>query len=793
MQEAEKQRVAGHWGKLYDVHRGKHPLYIPQARCEATYRAHVVALESRLETAEQKIKQLRAELAAAQKQNDSAPHYAPTLEGSLHMLRTSLQGLIRPPSPLVAEDLEHVQLIDRLGQMHLEVSSDVRFVGKSSGFALVTAAMDLKADVDGRKAQCIPAKDYVAAPPPPQSSVIWKKRRLEYWVEEPWTYTYTRRHPLTFPPMPLMFELVDLFFMNTNLYLPILHRPTFEKGITDGLFLQDDGFAAVLLVVCAVGSRWHPDPMMGAPGGTGLGKDDIYGPALVSPPPGSPSPSVSASPGIGPYTSTLDGGDSAGAEARPTGTSCGWAWFAQVPPDAKHICDQPTLYDLQYYALAVQFLERGASPHLCWNLVGAALRLAQDIGIHRRTLHDESQPTVERELFKRVFWVLLYQDRMMSCGMGRPCMLQHEDFDVQMPIECDDEYWEHPIHPFQQPPGLPCRVTFFNRLTELGNILAASSKLVYSLSKSKKVFLGYGDRWEETVVAELDSAMNTWKDGVPEHLRWDPHRANPIFFDQSAALHCVYYHIEIFIHRPFIPMMRKTPSVLPAWTICTQAGRAIANILELQRKRKGDVPVMFNFNSMFGAAVILLLGIWAMKRSGQTRSTEITRDFEHVRKCMESVKLCESRWRRAGMMWDLLNELIPDADTDAEKPTPAPETAKSTCNQPGLGVGIASGAVSLRVDSTYGFNGKGFFGLTPESVDPYPLPKMPTANRNTSGSSGFDAISQQTPSEMDTGPDAMGLWANAPEGLEWVEDWGQFFHGLNNEFAGVVGQGMDWR
>jgi hypothetical protein len=86
--------------------------------------------------------------------------------------------------------------------------------------------------------------------------------------------------------------------------------------------------------------------------------------------------------------------------------------------------------------------------------------------------------------------------------------------------------------------------------------------------------------WEENAAAEFDSALNNWRDLIPEHcmylppieilwgitergtVRWDPARADPVFFDQSVALHCKYYHLQIFIHRPFIPMVRKSASTV---------------------------------------------------------------------------------------------------------------------------------------------------------------------------------------------------------------------------------------
>jgi hypothetical protein len=47
-------------------------------------------------------------------------------------------------------------------------------------------------------------------------------------------------------------------------------------------------------------------------------------------------------------------------------------------------------------------------------------------------------------------------------------------------------------------------------------------------------------------------------------VRWDPARQDPVFFDQSVALHCAYYHLQILIHRPFIPMIRKSAPTV--WT-----------------------------------------------------------------------------------------------------------------------------------------------------------------------------------------------------------------------------------
>ena len=79
-------------------------------------------------------------------------------------------------------------------------------------------------------------------------------------------------------------------------------------------------------------------------------------------------------------------------------------------------------------------------------MVGIGVRLAQDVGAHRKGAQSR-RPTVEDEMWKRAFWcvyssrnlfsidvltlavrrVLLCLDRTCSAGLGRPCAIQDEE------------------------------------------------------------------------------------------------------------------------------------------------------------------------------------------------------------------------------------------------------------------------------------------------------------------------------------------------------------------------------
>jgi hypothetical protein len=52
-------------------------------------------------------------------------------------------------------------------------------------------------------------------------------------------------------------RLSDAFFDCNNLYAPLLHRPSFEKGLSEKLHERDEAFGGLVLAVCATGSRYR--------------------------------------------------------------------------------------------------------------------------------------------------------------------------------------------------------------------------------------------------------------------------------------------------------------------------------------------------------------------------------------------------------------------------------------------------------------------------------------------------------------------------------------------------------
>ena len=171
-----------------------------------------------------------------------------------------------------------------------------RFFGKSSSVMFLQTAMVLKNELSGNQPARRDAQN--------NGKTILPCKRTEFWRAHPWVLeTFERESTLKeFPPDDLMPQLIDIYFDRCNVYFPLLHRPTFDNGIKEGLHLRDEGFGSTVLLVCAMGSRFSDDPRV-----------------------------------------LLEGTDSE--------HSAGWKWFRQVQWVRRSLLSPPRLYDLQTAAV----------------------------------------------------------------------------------------------------------------------------------------------------------------------------------------------------------------------------------------------------------------------------------------------------------------------------------------------------------------------------------------------------------------------------------------------------------
>ncbi|KIY60883.1 hypothetical protein CYLTODRAFT_460333, partial [Cylindrobasidium torrendii FP15055 ss-10] len=144
-------------------------------------------------------------------------------------------------------------LVDVFEKLDIE-SSPMHFYGKTSGPSFIHQFSESSHGSERAERKAI----WTA---PPASAVRPCSRRLtSKWWEAQLQNTAARRYQ--FPEPELMASLIDLYFVCRNLFIPLLHRPSFESSVAQaqGLHLHDHGFASVVLLVCAIASRNSDDP-----------------------------------------------------------------------------------------------------------------------------------------------------------------------------------------------------------------------------------------------------------------------------------------------------------------------------------------------------------------------------------------------------------------------------------------------------------------------------------------------------------------------------------------------------
>ncbi|KAG2018165.1 nuclear protein [Coprinopsis cinerea AmutBmut pab1-1] len=381
-----------------------------------------------------------------------------------------------------SDDSSDLSLGDKMHLLSME-TREHKFFGKASLANFVSQIVQLSRVPDERRFTFV------------RSPAMWG---LRPWERE---YAESPEPDYKFPEADLLESLLAVYREQVHPQLPVLHWPSFLRDVRSGRHLREPGFGMVLLAVCANASRltWDERVMM-----VDHDNPDLSGP------------------------------------------SAGWMFIAQTPLIRKSIVDQATIIDLQYYALAVFYFLGTSSPQTGWNLLEIAMRFAIEMGLHRRTGVSPFQKSKwQSELEKRIFWSLLMLEWHTSTSTGRPPCLHDEDIDIEYPIECDDEYWDSevddPDKAWKQPPGKPSLITAINFSLKLCEIAAFMHRTLYSSRKSKLLTGSIGEAWQRKIVAQLDSAMNRWKDGLPQHLQWDPTCPDDMIFSQQLMLYSAFH------------------------------------------------------------------------------------------------------------------------------------------------------------------------------------------------------------------------------------------------------------
>ncbi|THU77325.1 hypothetical protein K435DRAFT_738552 [Dendrothele bispora CBS 962.96] len=553
-----------------------------------TTRKILTKLANRIQELEKELERVHATRAYFPKYSCS---YTNTSPKSVDHTDSPNSSIVQPEDASTVDELSK-----HLSQLSFGLPTTTHF-GESSNLMLMVAALNHTDQLQGCNI--------------PDWRVIFPYvKRVEFWNENNWPVDYLPLDPpesLEFPSHELMCQYIDAYFVEHGIYVPLLHRPTFEKQISESLHLRDSAFSAVVLAVCALGAQ------------------------ILSP--------------------------------VPSKDKLGERWFNQIRLERFVFSPKLELCHLQLYCLAIHYFSYlGAGIDLGWLLSGIAIRRSQEKGAHRRYTLNSEGPSIQGELWKRAFWQLVVLDSRFCTLFGRPRGTSILDSDLDPLVDCDDEYWETKgsMEAFTQPPGKPSTVSYWNCYLRLIGIYGFAQLTIYAVRKSELgASMGIGNiEWYEKAVMELDSALNQWVDSVPDHLKWDSQKdTSSVFFSQSAILYQLYYWIQIQVHRTFIPRPGQSsgPLSFPSLEICTNAARSAIRVCETHIKKKSLLYPHFLI-SLFNSPIVLVLNL--VRSTHQKLNFDPARELSDIYKCIELLHLYEARHPLSGRLVDTINMIM---------------------------------------------------------------------------------------------------------------------------------------
>ncbi|KAF5313415.1 hypothetical protein D9611_008569 [Ephemerocybe angulata] len=399
------------------------------------------------------------------------------------------------------------ELTGAVGQLSLNEDEQVRYHGKASGLHI----LHNKERVDGRN-----------------EGGIWRFPKARVWPPAPDaqnTLQEDDHHQSQLPDQATQNRLLDIYFRNVHSAFPVIHKRSFfnvYKKTHSHSSESDDspGFnrrprripTLLLLTIFAIAARY-----------------DSSG----NPPPSDPTVMWSA------------GDDYLDA--------------------AKIILDQSyssSRLSTCQALLLMGYREVGIGAMAqAWTYIGMAIRMAQDLGMHRGAdgwarvdLGGRLFSEWELQERKRIWYGCVIMDKYISTYIGRPLMIFERDFDTPLPSEDDPEELEEWVSPSPTDIHVPVpsyRISCFNASSTLSGILSTIVQAIYAVRP-------VSSRHAESAV--LEGLLDKWYLDLPEHLRYDPNGSNKVTpVPHVLTLHMQYWCAVVLLHRPFIRNIYNKP------------------------------------------------------------------------------------------------------------------------------------------------------------------------------------------------------------------------------------------
>ncbi|CZR55558.1 uncharacterized protein PAC_05446 [Phialocephala subalpina] len=268
---------------------------------------------------------------------------------------------------------------------------------------------------------------------------------------------------------------------------------------------------------------------------------------------------------------------------------------------------RPYASSVQVILLHVIYLIHFSKSGIAWVLCGLAIRIAQSIGLHRKTPPELGLPQEEMRLRSQIWWICYTLDAFLSTTQGRHPAAYDSCCDVELlPL------LSNPASPSDTTVRTPPEIyIWYVKLAKIKNTFC-------NLFGTAESAISRADK-----VSQLDAALTNWRDEIPLEYRPDQEILAPReTYHFIAMLHLHYFNILQAIHWTSLVCARQNgitlslhpnPRIRSSEAICVAAARAFVktlNDMSNELEHSQFIPICFHTDHYMAAISVLFENIF---------------------------------------------------------------------------------------------------------------------------------------------------------------------------------------
>ncbi|KAG0259367.1 hypothetical protein BG011_002675 [Mortierella polycephala] len=396
------------------------------------------------------------------------------------------------------------------------------------------------------------------------------------WIFEKEIIISQLESAMPMPPRDLAEHLIECFFNYVHPNMPVLHKPTFMRQYRNPDPLKKPS-GVLLHAMFAIASRFSNHPEI-------IGRDP---------------------------------------------ENFGDEYFERAKRLVDLEYELPRQSSIQALLLMVIYRFTSAkSGGRVWVMLGMAIRMAQDLGMHRNSARWHLPP-LETEIRKRLWWACYIMDRWVSACMGRPLAIDDIDCDVDYPSAVEQD-WTSPDGNSASPneenseklkEESSFALRYFVETIKLAQILGQILERVYSATTRN-----HGPSQVSSTVVELDTILTKWLLALPPDLKYN-HKSDPT--------------------------KSKLSESMPSLNICVSAANSVTHLAEHLVQDHG-IKYCWSFLTyeVFTASLIHLTNSASLDIRLQTQARK------NLIKTIRYMKALGQRWFNAAKFSMVLEDLM---------------------------------------------------------------------------------------------------------------------------------------